>query len=126
MVKKNRSKSSRKSSDERQKAAAIEQPTYLSEFLYYDYRYNGLYCVCGHVDEGILTICEDDWSDTIPLDELRTLDNIRADEVQERLGAHDYPQMLEAMKTRFNAPTAFDDIKAWLYSEHLNYYEMRG
>ena len=113
-------------SNESQKAVAVDDPMSVSECLYYDDRFNSLYCVCGHTDDGILTICENDWSDTIPLDELRTLDNICADEVQKRLGAHNYAQMLETMKSRFNTPTAFDDIKAWLYSEHLNYYETKG
>jgi hypothetical protein len=34
--------------------------------------------------------------------------------------------MLDVLKSRFNTPSAFDDIRVWLDSEHLTYTESKG
>lgn len=107
-------------------AYAIDGPTSASEELYYDERNNSQYHVCAHTYRHILTICEDDLSDTIPAKELRNLELIDADKVQEILGANNYEQMMEIMKNRFCTPSSFDDIKSWLDKEHVNYTETKG
>ena len=104
----------------------IDGPSSVSESLYYDDRLNSKYCVCAHTDGRKLTICENDWSETIPLTELRNLENIDADKVQKLLRTRNYAQMLDVLKSRFNTPSAFDDIRVWLDSEHLTYTESKG
>ena len=105
---------------------AIDGPSSVSETLYYDVRLKSKYCLCAHTEGRKLTICENDWSETIPMTELRNLENIDADKVQNKLRTRNYAQMLDAMKSRFNTPSAFDDIRAWLDSEQLAYTESKG
>ena len=107
-------------------AYAIDGPTGASEELYYDERNNSQYHVYAHTYRHILTICEDDLSDTIPAKELRSLEFIDADKVLEILGANNYEQMLKMMKNHFCTPSSFDDIKSWLDTEHVTYTETKG
>ena len=107
-------------------AHAIEGPSSACEELYYDERNNSKYHVCAHTYRHILTICEDDLSDTLPVKELRNLELIDADKVKEILGASNYQQMVEIMKNRFCTPSSFDDIKSWLDTEHVIYTETKG
>lgn len=105
---------------------AIDGPGIASEELYYDERNNCQYQVCAHTHRHILTICENDISGTIPVKELRTLEQIDSEKVQEILGAGSYEQMLKIMKNRFCTPSSFDDIKSWLDAEHITYTETKG
>ena len=107
-------------------AYAIDGPIGVCEELYYDERNNSQYHVCAHTYRHILTICEDNLSDTLPVKELRNLELIDADKVKEFLGASNYQQMVEIMKNRFCTPSSFDDIKSWLDTEHIAYTETKG
>lgn len=70
-----------------------------------------------------LNIFREDWKDGVPSAPAQELCDISADEVQSRLGARNYYYMLQKLHERFNTPSAFDDIKAWLLQENLSFKE---
>ena len=107
-------------------AEAIDGPASVSDELYFDNRLHSQYCICAHTDGHKLTICEDDWTETIPIAELRNLENIDADKVQKLAKARNYSQMLVFLKKHCKSSSAFEDIKAWLDSNHLTYNETKG
>ena len=104
-------------------AEAIDGPESVDEQIYDDGDFPVNYSISGHTRGRLLSIHEEDEFGARPQVELRKLENIDADKVQNLLGAQNYPQMLYAMRSLCSTPSPLDVIKAWLDKEHLSYNE---
>lgn len=104
-------------------AEAIDGPVSVNDQIYDDGDFPVNYSISGRTEGRQLSISEDDCFGARPLSELRKLENIDADKVQKLLGARNYTQMLNAMRSLCTTSSPFDAIKAWLDKENLSYTE---
>ena len=104
-------------------AEAIDGPASVSDLIYADGYCIPYYAISCQTKGRLLSICELERRGENPLSELRKLEDIDADKVQKLLGARNYTQMLNAMRSLCTAPSPFDALKAWLDKEHLSYKE---
>ena len=103
---------------------AIDGPASVEEQIYVDGDFPTHYSISARTEGRRLSICEDDCFGVRPLSELRKLEDIDADKVQKLLGARNYTQMLNAMRSLCITSSPFDSLKAWLDKEHLSYKEL--
>lgn len=107
-------------------AEAIDGPVSVNGYIYSDGKFPDYYSISVHTKGRQLSICEEFFLVEKPQSELRKLEDIDADKVQKLLGARNYSQMLNTMRSRCTNPSPFDAVKSWLDKEHLSYKESTG
>lgn len=96
-------------------AEAVLGPVPVSNEIYFENEEKHVFIVTANTSGRKLVITEADWFNE------RNLKDIDADKVMTALEAKSYSKMLDKMKDKFHARTAFDDIKAWLDQSGIKY-----
>ena len=100
---------------------AIAGPVPASQEFYFEHDEKHMFHVMAGTSGRKLEITEEDWINGDDFAKQRNLKGIDADKVMTALEAKDYFQMMKKLNDKFQARTAFDDIKAWLDQSGIKY-----